>query len=107
MVERAVYRSDSPTIMDIVFNPFQSPYEEIPENQTKALINPSSLSEKKGEDWLDKPFAEAVDALKICLLKRALKKARYSQRTAAGLLGLSYHQFRGLYRKYNRQVASC
>jgi psp operon transcriptional activator len=34
-------------------------------------------------------------------LNAALDKARFNQRIAAGLLGLSYHQFRGKLRKYN------
>jgi psp operon transcriptional activator len=35
------------------------------------------------------------------MLKRALEKARYNQRKAAAYLGLTYDQFRGLYRKYH------
>jgi len=37
-------------------------------------------------------------------LKDALERARYNQRRAAELLGLSYHQFRGLYRKHRQQL---
>jgi psp operon transcriptional activator len=37
----------------------------------------------------------------INLLEAALEKARYNQRMAADLLGLSYHQFRGKLRKFN------
>jgi len=43
------------------------------------------------------------DAVAVCergLLARALARAGGNQRRAAALLGLSYHQFRGLYRKY-------
>ena len=35
------------------------------------------------------------------LLTKSLKQAKYNQRNAAKLLGLSYHQFRGMLRKYN------
>jgi psp operon transcriptional activator len=35
------------------------------------------------------------------LLNAALDKARFNQRMAADLLGLSYHQFRGKLRKFN------
>ena len=45
-------------------------------------------------------FAEAVASLEIALLGRALARSGGNQRRAAGLLGLGYHQFRGLYRKY-------
>jgi psp operon transcriptional activator len=34
------------------------------------------------------------------LLLAALRKARFNQRVAADLLGLSYHQIRGKIRKY-------
>ena len=37
----------------------------------------------------------------VDLLEAALEKARYNQRLAADLLGLSYHQFRGKLRKLN------
>ncbi|HML56318.1 MAG TPA: sigma 54-interacting transcriptional regulator [Solidesulfovibrio magneticus] len=45
-------------------------------------------------------FTEAVASLEIALLARALARSGGNQRRAAGLLGLGYHQFRGLYRKY-------
>ena len=45
-------------------------------------------------------FTEAVTSLEIALLGRALARSGGNQRRAAGLLGLGYHQFRGLYRKY-------
>jgi psp operon transcriptional activator len=38
------------------------------------------------------------------LLDNALRRARYNQRAAAKLLGLTYHQFRGLYRKRRQDL---
>ena len=52
----------------------------------------------------DKSLTEAVQALEIRLLRQALQEARYNQRKAAQLLGLTYHQFRALYRKYLKAV---
>ena len=43
---------------------------------------------------------EAVSELEKRLLFEALEKGRHNQRKAAELLGLTYDQFRGLYRKY-------
>jgi psp operon transcriptional activator len=37
-------------------------------------------------------------------LKRALEKTKYNQRQAAQILGLTYHQFRGLYRKFGEEI---
>jgi psp operon transcriptional activator len=39
--------------------------------------------------------------MEIDLLEAALEKARFNQRMAADLLGLTYHQFRGKLRKFN------
>ena len=102
LVERAVYRSHSSLITEIVFDPFRSPYVEVSvpshEESTKQSQRPSV------EALFDKPFGEAVKDLKIRLLSRALEKAKYNQRKAAQILGLTYHQFRGLYRKFGREI---
>jgi psp operon transcriptional activator len=47
-----------------------------------------------------------VRELQIRFLNRALTEARFNQKQAARILGLTYHQFRGLYRKYSRELAS-
>ena len=104
LVERAIYRSDSPIIKDVVFDPFYSPYRMPPMYQGEDEDRLPAPTAKSEDVSLQRPLAEAVDALKIMLLKKALKKARYNQRAAAGILGLSYHQFRGLYRKYSREI---
>ena len=51
------------------------------------------------------PLPEAVKALELRRLRRALAESRYNQTRAAVLLGLTYHQFRGLYRKYAAELA--
>ena len=50
------------------------------------------------------PLQEAVRELKIRMLNRALKNARHNQKKAAEILGLTYHQFRGLYRTLKDQI---
>ena len=102
LVERAVYRSNSSLITEIVFDPFHSPYAEqrLPrvEKPTTEADNPTI------EELMGKHFDEAVRELKTRLLRRALKKAKYNQKKAAQILGLTYHQFRGLYRKYGEEI---
>jgi psp operon transcriptional activator len=99
VVERAVYRSDSPRISEIVFDPFLSPYEnKTPEIETggaTAEVTSSNLS-----DLMARPLKEAVWGLKVRMLEDALQRAKFNQKKAAQLLGLTYHQFRGLYRQY-------
>ena len=101
VVERAVYRAESALVTDVVFDPFQSAFTnslfiagEQPQRQAPDMEAPIAVTR------LDKPFADAVRELEIRLLRQALKEARYHQRKAAQLLGLTYHQFRALYRKY-------
>lgn len=102
VVERAVYQSDSSLITDIVFDPFLSPNIEhrLPKEELLMVENGTPSI----DDIMDKPINEAIRELKIRLLKKALKKARYNQRKAARILGLTYHQFRGLYRKYTEEI---
>jgi len=101
VVERAVYRSDSPRIAAIVFDPFISPYQErhpapcAKETRTESEASPTT-------DLLDRPLKEAIWELKVRMLERALEQAKYNQKKAADILGLTYHQFRGLYRQYRK-----
>ena len=122
VVERAVYRADSATISDsdIVTDPFQSPFRLSTPDRSDSLHQTSIKKEpgEKGPDErepgerelgaslprADQPFVESVQDFECLLLERALKKTRYNQRKTAEQLGLTYHQFRGLYRKYARRL---
>jgi psp operon transcriptional activator len=101
VVERAVYRSDSPRIAEIVFDPFISPYDtKTPEKETGDSANDAASPDLS--DLMAKPLKEAVWGLKLRMLDKALVQAKFNQKKAARLLGLTYHQFRGLYRQYKR-----
>ena len=99
VVERAVYRSDAATINDIDFQPFHSPYEIHPLTVSKKTPA-HEMAPAAPNVWLGRPLKAAVWELKVRMLEMALDKAKYNQRKAAQLLGLTYHQFRGLYRQY-------
>ena len=100
VVERAVYRSDAAVITEIDFHPFHSPYQ-ITES---GLIEKPPVDERDDgtdlSELLQGSLKEAVWQLKITMLQTALQKAKYNQKKAARILGLTYHQFRGLYRQY-------
>jgi psp operon transcriptional activator len=96
VVERAVYRADTPLISEILFNPFR-PYPVINE----AAGPKDGIPE---EQIALGPLKEAVQALEIRFLKEALRVSQYNQQKAARRLGLTYHQFRGLYRKYAEKI---
>jgi psp operon transcriptional activator len=96
VVERAVYRADTPLITEITFNPF-GPSRDMAE---KGSIRGETLEEPP----MLRPLKEAVQELEVRLFKEALKASKYNQKKAAESLGLTYHQFRGLYRKYKADV---
>jgi psp operon transcriptional activator len=103
VVERAVYRAESTLIHSIVFNPFQNPYAT-PQPAEKAVAEqtqPATASQTAKADAIySKPLHDAVWELKVRLMENALIKANFNQKKAARILGMTYHQFRGLYRKY-------
>jgi psp operon transcriptional activator len=106
VVERAVYRAQSTVIDSIVFNPFENPYATAPPAEKAAAKDtpPATFSQPPIEDDIHaKPFEDAVWELKVRLLKSALTKANFNQKKAARILGMTYHQFRALYRKYRQR----
>jgi psp operon transcriptional activator len=103
VVERAAYRSDSLIINSVVFDPFENPYASIePAGQKPAEKASAGMANRASADIdaFEKPFHEAVWEFKVRLLEDALEKTKFNQKNAARLLGLTYHQFRALYRKY-------
>ena len=99
VVERAVYRSDSLRIDEIIFDPFFSPFvSRPPELKPERPGSEAGYSDKGGP--IIKPMKAAVWDLKVEMLEKALAQSKFNQKKAAKLLGLTYHQFRGLYRQY-------
>jgi psp operon transcriptional activator len=94
VVERAVYLSKNNRIRKIEFDPFHSPFARETEPRAPA---PPPISET---GLLEKALPEAIRDLEIAMLRKALTRSRYNQKQAAQLMGLTYHQFRGLYRKH-------
>ncbi|MBI3245580.1 MAG: phage shock protein operon transcriptional activator [Deltaproteobacteria bacterium] len=103
VVERAVCRSESARIVEIVFDPFQTVTRMLPAmNEAPPPSAAMTASEAKPREGGN--LTEAVQALETRLLRQALSDAKYNQRKAAQLLGLTYHQFRALYRKYREAM---
>lgn len=97
VVERAVYRSDCSLIEQLDFNPFENPFAKIEAQELPSL--------PRAEQKLDLAFFDhARIELDLLYLREALKQASGNQKEAAKLLGLTYDQLRGLYRKYQDQV---
>ncbi len=106
VIERAVYRADSAEVDVIVFDPLASPYA--PRHDAKpdvAREEPEPAAAGAARSLPTKPLPDAVRDLELAMLRNALEQTRYNQRRAASMLGLTYHQFRGLYRKYQADLA--
>ncbi len=104
LVERAVYRSSSAVISEINFDPFSSPYAD---NGDYEALKRTETPERKApalELFTDKTLPEAVNDLQVYMINNALKASRHNQKIAAKKLGITYHQFRGLYRKMRGSI---
>ncbi|MBL0543640.1 phage shock protein operon transcriptional activator [Aeromonas jandaei] len=101
VVERSIYRQGNPQLplAELVINPFDSPWRPV------AARSQESKSEPQGTTTgaLPLDLKQAVAEFEINLLKQAMQQSQYNQRKAAQLLALSYHQFRGMLRKYQLQ----
>jgi len=105
VVERAVYRANSLIVSDVVFDPFSSPFDKEIEAPDSEMVKSESPVVELNE-FLHKPLKDAVWELKARMLENALRKAKFNQKKAAQQLGLTYHQFRGLYRQYQNKKTS-
>lgn len=104
-VERAVYRSDTPTVDEIVFDPFVPSFSTGMSDGIEAPA-PDPSPPAGASDRPAGSLEEAVRDLEVRMIRASLTDARYNQRQAAKALGLTYHQFRGRWRKYREELAA-
>lgn len=119
VVERAVYRSTDGVIDRIELDPFRSPFAPAsPLRVAVDVVEPGSDALQSTESGESSPnlsalvqqqlgtrgFRELVQEIEIDLLRSALQRSAHNQRKAAALLDLTYHQWRGLYRKYESEL---
>ncbi|EIJ2377034.1 phage shock protein operon transcriptional activator [Vibrio alginolyticus] len=101
VIERAIYQHglNADPIDELIFNPFETVWlSALGHSATQAEQQEEEASSNTIQFPLDyKQWQEEQD---IHLLNRALEEAKFNQRQAAELLGLSYHQLRGMVRKY-------
>ncbi len=97
-IERSVYRSASPEspISEIAFDPFDSPFK-LP---VAGASKPAAPGRRKRTPLLPTNLGERLEETERDLLSAAMEKARFNQKMAADLLGLTYHQLRGKLRKH-------
>jgi psp operon transcriptional activator len=118
VIERAVYRSQGEIIEEIDLEPFRYPYGKLrSEHAVSSVVVPSvspdpappgandsqtveSFESLALREMRTKGFKTILQEVEIALMRKAMEKAANNQRKAAQLLDLTYHQWRGLYRKY-------
>jgi len=99
LVERAVDRTDTALISEVEFDPFRSPHAPLARPERPAREETPVPKEESPKVMMK----AAVWDLQVRMLEAALRRAQYNQRKAAAALGLTYNQFRGLYRRYRTQ----
>jgi len=102
VVERAVYRTDpGAPVSEIVFDPFRAPWEPSPPAgpSQKSAHRQGAAIRRNGVG-----YKEALAGFQRQMLEDALHQARFNQKRAARILGLTYDQFRGLYRKFKNEL---
>ncbi len=100
VVERAVYRAEKALVESIELSPFSNPFGTEESSKTDRV-------KAKGTEEREIPlkeFREYIMQTEIGFIQRALEESRFSQKKAAEALGLTYDQFRGLYKKYQDQL---
>jgi psp operon transcriptional activator len=103
VVERAVYRLENAkrTIEEMEFDPFASPYRLLPATPAQAAaVGGAAPAVAEPSPAYPLEFEKAVEQFETKLIRGAMSEARFNQKRAAELLALTYHQFRGLLRKY-------
>ena len=107
VIERAVYRSDAAMIHDVEFDPFAAgahslpgPHEAVPPLANLPEMPRTAVGARAESDTDPFTLPEAITALEVRMLQQALAATHYHQKRAAERLGITYHQFRGLYRKH-------
>lgn len=102
VIERAVYQNGTSqyAIDELIFDPFIPHWD----SQESDVIDDSATGEQIFSFPLNyKLWQEQQDK---ALLNQVLKQSKFNQRQAAELLGLSYHQLRGMIRKYGLNGSS-
>ncbi|WP_342753587.1 phage shock protein operon transcriptional activator [Pantoea sp. MBD-2R] len=96
VVERSVYRHSEPDeeLNAIIINPFQPRHPQAAPADAVTETSPSlPLDLRRWQNQQEKT-----------LLAKSLQQARFNQRRAAELLGVTYHQLRAMMKKHNVEI---
>ena len=102
VVERALYKSRGKLIKTIEFDPFRSPYATVSRisSENAGISETEELTKPSQPDFTEMSLPDSIRRIEQDALRKALRSTQFHQAKAARLLGLSYNQFRVLYRKH-------
>lgn len=108
VVERSLYRHNNAALplQQIILDPFCSPFRPLATPAAAVTGSPPGantvVSEAPSAIKFDFPlnFKDVITDYEVKLIKQSLVEGQYSQKKAAELLGVTYHQLRGLLKKY-------
>jgi psp operon transcriptional activator len=110
VVERSVYRSQEPdAAVDLIsIDPFESEYRPTPPSEVVTVpatedTEPVSkvVAPVPTLDEFPIDFKQSVHDYEVGLIKNALAASQFNQKKTADALGVTYHQLRGLLKKYD------
>lgn len=98
-VERSVYRQNEPEqpVAEIIVDPFESSWRPKKTPEPKEQHSPFNSPQPSQEYDLK----QHLQTYEIQLLSQALEHHQYNQKKTADALSLTYHQLRGILKKYN------
>ncbi|WP_329352455.1 phage shock protein operon transcriptional activator [Vibrio natriegens] len=101
VIERAIYQHglNAAPIDQLIFNPFATVWDNAL-GHSNEQEEEQDVAEQNTQVHFPLDYKQWQEEQDISLLNRALEEAKFNQRQAAELLGLSYHQLRGMVRKY-------
>ncbi|ANQ26087.1 phage shock protein operon transcriptional activator [Vibrio natriegens] len=101
VIERAIYQHglNADPIDQLIFNPFATVWDNAL-GHSNEQEEEQDVAEQSTQVHFPLDYKQWQEEQDIRLLNRALEEAKFNQRQAAELLGLSYHQLRGMVRKY-------
>lgn len=102
VIERAIYQHglNADPIDQLIFNPFATVWDNALGHSNEQVEAEQEVTEQCTHVQFPLDYKQWQEEQDISLLNRALEEAKFNQRQAAELLGLSYHQLRGMVRKY-------
>ncbi len=106
VIERAVYKCEGPYLEELTIDPFRNPFDVIESDDKSVTTRVPGGYIEKTVSTLPKlgDFRSNIREIEISYLKRALDESDSNQKLAAEKLSLTYDQFRGLFRKYRKEL---